>query len=113
MSGTIWYYLTSWLCAILNGRKDLGTAELRAAVATLTNEKQNDAVCFLMHETDELAGFPDGWGIQDVAKAGTLLDYLPTIEPNPGGGPYDKVTHKSAGRVASYMLPKFKISWDR
>ena len=33
------------LCDILNGHEDLGTAELRAAVAALTNEQWDDTVC--------------------------------------------------------------------
>ena len=31
---------------ILNGRKDLGTPELRAAVAAITDEQRNDALMF-------------------------------------------------------------------
>ena len=45
---------------ILNRCEDLGTAEQRAAVAALTNEQQDDAVCFLMLEKKEFAGLPDG-----------------------------------------------------
>ena len=75
-------------------------------MAALKNEQQDDTVCFLMHETEELSGLPDGQGIQAVANAFTLLDYLLTIEPNTGGGPCDRATHKSASRVASYMLLK-------
>ena len=66
------------LCNILNRREDLGTAELSAAVAALTNEQRDDAVCFLMNDTEELAGLPDGQGIQAVANVYTLMDYLPT-----------------------------------
>ena len=94
---------------ILNRHEDLGTAELRAAVAALTNEQRDDTVCFLMHETEELAGLPNGQGIQAIANVYILLDYLPANEPNTGGGPYNRVTHKSLGGVVSYMLPKFEV----
>ena len=48
---------------ILNGCEDLGTAELKAAVAALTNEQQYDKICFCMHDNKELAGLPDDQGI--------------------------------------------------
>ena len=64
---------------IPNGHEDLENADLRATVAVLTNEQWDDAVCCLMHETEELAGLPDGQGIQSVANVCTLLDYLPLL----------------------------------
>ena len=70
---------------ILNGRSDLGTPELRAAVASMTDEQRDNALVFLKCNTEELAGLPDGRGIQAVANVQNLLDYLPTIEPNVGG----------------------------
>ena len=54
-----------------------------------------------------MAGLPDGQGLQAVVNVCTLLDYLPTIEPNSGGNPV-RVAHISADRVASSLLPKFK-----
>ena len=69
---------------ILNGRNDLGTPELRAAVATMNEEQKDNAMIFLECNTEELAGLPDGWGIQAVANVCDLLDYLPTIEPKQG-----------------------------
>ena len=85
----IWYWIALLdqltLYNALNGREDLGTEELRAVATTLTNEKQNNSICFLMHETEEFAGLPDGQGIQAVANVCYLLDYLLTIEPNAGG----------------------------
>ena len=45
---------------ILNRPKCLGTMELRAAMAALTNEKWDVMVCFLMHETEELIGLSNG-----------------------------------------------------
>ena len=69
---------------ILNGRNNLGTPELRAAVASMREEQKDDALFFLKCNTEELAGLPDGQGMQAVANACTLLDYLPTIEPNAG-----------------------------
>ena len=46
--------------------------------------------------------------MQAVANVCTLLDYLPTIEPNTGGNPV-RVAHKYADGVKSSLLPKFKI----
>ena len=63
---------------ILNGRNDLGTPELRAAVASMSEEQKDDALVFLECSTEELAGLPNGWGMQAVANVCTLLDYLPT-----------------------------------
>ena len=93
---------------ILNGHEDLGAPELRADVATFTNEQHDDTICFLMHESEQLAGLSNGQVIHNVANVCTLLDYLTTIEPNVGGGPCDRVTYQSAGGAASYMLPKFQ-----
>ena len=76
-------------------------------MAALKNKHWDTAVCFLMHETEDLAELPYGQGIQAVANVCTLLDNLPTVEPNTGAGPCDRVPHKSAGMVASYMLTKF------
>ena len=45
---------------ILNGREDLGTPKLRAAVASLTSEQRDNTICFLECSTEELAGLPDG-----------------------------------------------------
>ena len=95
------------LCNILNGRNDLGTPELRAAVASMSEEQKDDALVFLDCNTEELAGLPDGWGMQAIANICTLLDYLPTIEPNTGGN-LVRVTHKSVDGVASTLLPNLK-----
>ena len=73
------------LCNILNGRNNLGTPELRAAVASISEEQKDDALVLLKSNTEELAGLPDGQGMQAVANVCTLLDYLPKIEPNTGG----------------------------
>ena len=70
---------------ILNRREDLGTPILRAAVASLTCEQRNNAVCFLKCITEELAGLPDGQGIQAMVNVCTLRDYLLIIEPIAGG----------------------------
>ena len=61
---------------ILNGRNDLETPELRAAVAAMTDEQRDNALVFLVCNTEELAGLPDGCGIQAVANVRNLLDYL-------------------------------------
>ena len=52
---------------ILNGQEDLGTPKLRAAVASLTSEQRDEAICFLKCSTEELAGLPDSQGIQAMA----------------------------------------------
>ena len=64
---------------ILYRREDLGILELRAAVAALKNEQQDDKVCFFMPEAEDLAGLSNGQDIQATANVCTLLDYLPTI----------------------------------
>ena len=66
------------LCNILNGRNDLGTPELQAAAASMSEEQKNNKLVFLECNTEELAGLPNGHGIQAVANCCSLLDYLPT-----------------------------------
>ena len=80
---------------ILNSRNNLGTPELIAAVAAMKDDQRNNTLVSLECNTEELAGLPDGHGIQAVANVRKLLDYLPTIEPNAGGNP-GRVIHKSA-----------------
>ena len=67
---------------ILNGRSNLGTPKLRAAVAAMKDEQRDNTLVFLKCYTEELAGLLDGFGIQAVANVRNLLDYLLTIEPN-------------------------------
>ena len=64
---------------ILNGRNDLGTPEIRAAVATMSDEQRDNAQVFLECNTEELAGLPDGCGIQAVANVRNLLDCFLTV----------------------------------
>ena len=64
---------------ILNGRNNLGTSELRAAMATMLDEQRDNALVFLECNAEELAGLSDGCGIQTVANVRNLLDYLPTV----------------------------------
>ena len=59
---------------ILNGRNDLGTPEIRAGVADMTDEKRDNALVFLKCNTDELEGLHDGRGIQDVVNVRNMLD---------------------------------------
>ena len=66
------------LCNILNGRNDLGTPEIRTAVAAMTDEQGDNALVFLECNTEELAGLPVGRGIPAVVNVLNLLDYLPT-----------------------------------
>ena len=95
------------LCNILNGRNNLGTPELRAAVASMSEEQKDDDLVFLECNTEELSGLPNGQGMQAIANVRTLLDYISTIEPNTGGNPV-RVAHKSADGVASSLLLKFE-----
>ena len=74
------------LCNILNGRNDLGTPELRAAVASMSEEQKDDVLVFLECNTEELAGLPNGRGIQAVANCKSLLDYYP-LHWSPTRGP--------------------------
>ena len=64
---------------ILNSRNNLGTLELRAAVASMSEEQKDDALVFLKCNTEELAGLPDVQGMQAVANVHTLLNYLPIL----------------------------------
>ena len=66
------------LCNIFNGRNNLGTPELRATVASMSEEQKDDALVFLEYNNEELAGLPDILGMQAVANVCTLLDYLPS-----------------------------------
>ena len=59
---------------ILNGRNDLGTLELRAAVASMSEEQKDNALIFLKCNTEELADLPDGQGMQAVVNVCTMLD---------------------------------------
>ena len=77
----------------------------------MSEEQKDNALIFLECNTEELAGLPDGQGMQAFVNVCKLLDYLPTIEPNAGGNPV-RVAHKSMDRVASSLLPKFeKKNW--
>ena len=69
---------------ILNKGNNLGTLDLRAAVASMSEEQKDDTLVFLERNTEELAGLPNSWGMQAVANVCTLLDYFPTIESNAG-----------------------------
>ena len=79
----------------MNSYNLLKNSCVKSAVASMMEEQKDDALVFLECNTEELAGLPDGWGIQAVANVCKLLDYFPTIEPNMGGNPV-RVTHKSA-----------------
>ena len=57
---------------ILDVRNDLEAPELRAAVASMTEEQNDDSLIFLECITKELAGILDGWGMQAVVKVCTL-----------------------------------------
>ena len=63
---------------ILNGRNDLGTLELRAAVASMSEEQKDNALVFLECNMEELAGLPNGQGMQAIVNVRLLLEYLST-----------------------------------
>ena len=63
---------------IFNGQNDLGTPKLRAAVASMSEEQKYNVLVFLEFNSEELAGLPNGHGIQAVANCHSLLEYLPT-----------------------------------
>ena len=56
----------------------MGIPELRAAMTAKMDELRLSALVFLECYTEELAGLTDGCGIQAIANARNLLDYLPT-----------------------------------
>lgn len=58
---------------ILIGRNDLGTPELKVAVASMSEEQKTDTLVILECNTKELAGLPDGQGVQAVANVSTLF----------------------------------------
>ena len=90
----------------MNGRKNLVTPKLKAAVASMTEEQKDDACVFLECNTRELGGLSEGQGMQAVANVCILLYYLPKIEHNARGNPV-RVAHKSLKGVAPSLLPKF------
>ena len=83
-SQNIWDQMTLFnqltLCNILNGRNNLGATELRTAMAAMLYEQRDNALVFLEYNTEELAGLPDGRGIQAIANLRNLLNYLPTVK---------------------------------
>ena len=48
------------LCNNLNGRNNLGFPELKAAMASKSNDQRDDAFVFLECNKKELAGLPNG-----------------------------------------------------
>ena len=83
------------------------TPDLRAAVSSMTEEQKDNVLVFLESNTEELARLPNGRSVQDVANTHTLLDYLPTLEPNVGANSA-RIGHGSADKVAIRLLPKFE-----
>ena len=81
---------------------------MRASVASLTSEQSYNVICFFKYSTEELAGLPDGQGMQAMVNVRTLLDYLPIIGQNTERSLLIRTIHGSRGKVASNMLPKFK-----
>ena len=64
---------------ILNGRNDLGTPKLRAAVASMIEEQKDNVLVFLECNTEELAELPNGCDDQANENTCALLDYLLTL----------------------------------
>ena len=63
---------------ILNGRDDLGTPEVRMAVAALAEEQKADALLFLNNNIEALAALPSVRGSLAVELVKRLLDGMPT-----------------------------------
>ena len=62
--GTKWPYSTNLLSInILNGRNDLVTPEVRTAMVSMLDDKQDDGIVILECNNEELAGLPDCCGI--------------------------------------------------
>ena len=73
----------------------------------MSEEQKDNVLVFLECNTEELDGLPNGQGVQAVANTCTLLDYLPTMEPNAGSNSA-RIGHGSADKVASSLLSKFE-----
>ena len=69
---------------IHNGCNYLGTPELRAAIASMTKVHKDNVLVFLECNTEKLAGFPNGHGVQAIANTCKLVDYLLLLEPYEG-----------------------------
>ena len=73
----------------------------------MSEEQKDNVLVFLECNTEELAGLPNGRGIQAVANCCSLVDYLPTLELNVGANSA-RIGHGSADKVVSSLLPKFE-----
>ena len=69
------------LHSVLNGQEDLCTLKLRAAVASLKSEQKDNTNCFLEFSAEEIAGLPNGQGIQVMVNVCIFLKYSSIIEP--------------------------------
>ena len=92
----------------INGRDDLGTPEVRMAVAAWTEEQKADALLFLNNNIEALAALLSGWGSLAIELVKRLLDRTPTFEHNTGAVFHTMTTSISAKEVASSVLPKFE-----
>ena len=66
---------------ILNGQDDLGTPDVRMAVAALAGKQKADALLFLNNNIEALAALPSGQGSLAIELVKRLLDGMPTV-PN-------------------------------
>ena len=76
-------------------------------MAAMLDEQKDNNLVFLECNTEELAGLLNGCSVHAVAITCTLLDYLPTLEPNAGANSA-RIGHGSADKVVSSLLPKFE-----
>ena len=95
-----------FLCNILNRRNDLGTPELRVAVAFMSKEQKDNVLVFLECNT-RVSWVAKCCGVQSFENTCTLLDYLPTLGPSVGANSA-RIDHRFTNKVASSLLPKFK-----
>ena len=93
---------------ILNVRDDLGTPEVRMAVAALAVEQKVDALLFLNNNIEALAALPSGRGSLSVELVKGLLDRFPTFEPKVGAVSNTRNNSDPVMEVASSMLSKFE-----
>ena len=90
------------LCNILNGWNDSRTPKLRTNVAPLKEEQKDDALVLLECNTEELAGLPDGQGMQAVANFCIFLDYL--LTPSDAIAQASQTSHREEGYIQEYIV---------
>lgn len=93
---------------VTNRKVYLGAPKLRSAEAAMTDEQKEDTLLFLNNNVNKIVGLPKGWGIRAMVNIKQLLDYLPIIGPNAGGGvvPFNRRAYNNSNKIASSFLIK-------